>query len=125
MNGNLIALPLQGQALKNGNSAFVDGNWNAYPDQWDILFNRTEKLSIEDIEKYMAKWQAELAESKGKLALIRSNRTEAGSSSGFCGTSCLRMARSRILDFAFEASSLIATFPISILSTVYITSLRR
>ena len=79
VNGNLIALPLQGQALKNGNSTFVDGNWNAYPDQWDILFNRTEKLSIEDIEKYMAKWQAELAESKGKLALIRSNRTEAGS----------------------------------------------
>ena len=30
--GNLIALPLQGQALKNGNSAFVDKNWNAYPD---------------------------------------------------------------------------------------------
>ena len=59
---------MQGQALKNGNSAFVDGNWNAYPDQWDILFNRTEKLSIEDIEKYMMKWQAELAESKGKLA---------------------------------------------------------
>ena len=28
--GNLIALPLQGQALKNGNSAFVDENWNAY-----------------------------------------------------------------------------------------------
>ena len=73
MNGNLIALPLQGQALKNGNSAFVDGNWNAYPDQWDILFNRTEKLSIEDIEKYMAKWQAELAESKGKLAGIDIN----------------------------------------------------
>ena len=66
--GNLIALPLQGQALKNGNSAFVDKNWNAYPDQWDALFNRTEKLRIEDIEKYMMKWQAELAESKGKLA---------------------------------------------------------
>ena len=35
--GNLIALPLQGRALKNGNSAFVDKNWNAYPDQWDIF----------------------------------------------------------------------------------------
>lgn len=66
--GNLIALPLQGQALKNGNSAFVDKNWNAYPDQWDILLNKTVKLSIEDIEKCMAKWQAELSESKGKLA---------------------------------------------------------
>lgn len=66
--GNLIALPLQGQALKNGNSAFVDENWNAYPNQWDILLNKTEKLGIEDIEKYMAKWQAELAESRGMLA---------------------------------------------------------
>ena len=33
--GNLIALPLQGVALKNGNSAFVDENWNAYPQQWE------------------------------------------------------------------------------------------
>lgn len=66
--GNLIALPLQGQALKNGNSAFVDGNWNAYPNQWDVLLNKTEKLGIEDIEKYMAKWQGELAENRGMLA---------------------------------------------------------
>ena len=29
--GNLIALPLQGQALQKGNSAFIDSNWNAYP----------------------------------------------------------------------------------------------
>ena len=65
--GNLIALPLQGQALKNGNSAFVDKDWNAYPDQWDILLNHTEKLSKEDIEKYMAKWQGELAKEKGML----------------------------------------------------------
>lgn len=63
--GNLIALPLQGQALKNGNSAFIDKNWNAYPDQWDILLNHTKKLSVEDIEKYMAKWQTELAEKAG------------------------------------------------------------
>lgn len=63
--GNLIALPLQGQALKNGNSAFVDKNWNAYPDQGDILLNHTEKLSIEDVERYMAKWKEEMAETEG------------------------------------------------------------
>ncbi len=28
----------------NGNSVFVDENWNAYPNQWDILLNKTEKL---------------------------------------------------------------------------------
>ncbi|MGI6019501.1 MAG: TOTE conflict system archaeo-eukaryotic primase domain-containing protein, partial [Marvinbryantia sp.] len=71
--GNLIALPLQGQALRNGNSAFVDENWNAYPDQWDVLLNKTEKLSIEDIEKYMAKWQVELAESREKLVTTNIN----------------------------------------------------
>lgn len=62
--GNLIALPLQGQALKNRNSAFVDENWNAYPDQWDVLLNQTKKLSLEEIEKCMACWQEELAEDK-------------------------------------------------------------
>lgn len=70
--GNLIALPLQGQALKNGNSAFVDKNWNAYPDQWDILLNHTRKLTVQEIEDCMAKWQAELAEQKGMTALAAS-----------------------------------------------------
>lgn len=65
--GNLIALRLQGQALKNGNSAFIDENWNAYPNQWDILFNNTEKLSIKEIEQYMGKWREELAENKEKV----------------------------------------------------------
>lgn len=54
--GNLIALPLQGRALKNGNSAFVDDNFNAYSDQWDILLNKTSKLSIEDVKKYIMEW---------------------------------------------------------------------
>ena len=63
--GNLIALPLQGQALKKGNSAFVDKNWNAYPDQWDILLNHTVKLSIEDIENLMLKWTTEISGNTG------------------------------------------------------------
>ncbi len=66
--GNLIALPLQGRALKSGNSAFVDENWNAYPDQWDILLNHTPKFSVEDIEKCMAKWCAELVDGQQSAA---------------------------------------------------------
>lgn len=58
--GNLIALPLQGQALKSGNSAFVDEHWNAYPNQWDKLF-QTKKLEREDVESYIAKWQEDLS----------------------------------------------------------------
>ena len=42
--GNVIALPLQGKALKNGNSAFVDENWNAYYDQWLVL-NKINRLT--------------------------------------------------------------------------------
>lgn len=57
--GNLIALPLQGQALKNGNSAFVDENWNAYPQQWERLF-QTKKLLQEEVEQYIAKWHGDL-----------------------------------------------------------------
>ena len=54
--GNLIALPLQGQALKEGNSAFVDENWNVYPDQWQVLFSKP-KLSKEFIEGKIKEWQ--------------------------------------------------------------------
>lgn len=57
--GNLIALPLQGQMLKNGNSAFVDDNWNAYPEQWEKLL-KTRRLSPENVEEYITKWQIEL-----------------------------------------------------------------
>lgn len=35
--GNLIALPLQGQARRNGNSVFVDEAFQPYPDQWAHL----------------------------------------------------------------------------------------
>ena len=73
--GNLIALPLQGRALKDGNSVFVDKNWNAYPDQWDVLLNRTEKLGMDDIERLMAKWQGELAQATGiTVAVTMQNR---------------------------------------------------
>ena len=72
--GNLIALPLQGQALKNGNSAFVDENWNAYPNQWDVLFNQTSKLSLEDINNYIQKWEVELYEHNGIITKEASTR---------------------------------------------------
>jgi len=35
--GNLIALPLQKKPREKGNSLFVDGNFNPYPDQWNFL----------------------------------------------------------------------------------------
>lgn len=53
--GNVIALPLQGLALKHGNSAFVDENWNAYEDQLKVL-GSTKRLTKQEIEDYLAKW---------------------------------------------------------------------
>ncbi len=56
--GNLVALPLQGRALKHGNSAFVDETWNAYPDQWAKL-KSMKRISLEDINSFMQKWSEE------------------------------------------------------------------
>ena len=53
--GNLIALPLQGQALREGNSEFIDEHWNAYPDQWGVLQSK-KKLSREFIEDKIKAW---------------------------------------------------------------------
>ena len=56
--GNLVALPLQGQALKLGNSAFIDENWNVYPNQWECL-KEVKKLSLETVEERIKEWSAE------------------------------------------------------------------
>lgn len=56
--GNLIALPLQGQALKNGNSAFIDEEWNAYPNQWKQL-QEIHKLSKEFVEQKIKEWSVD------------------------------------------------------------------
>ena len=53
--GNLIALPLQGRALKNGNSAFVDESWNTYKDQWKRL-RETKKLSEKEVDDLIRLW---------------------------------------------------------------------
>ena len=47
--GNLIALPLQGQARKKGNSLFVDEVFQPYPDQWAYL-SSIRKLDAEDVD---------------------------------------------------------------------------
>lgn len=51
----MIALPLQGLALKSGNSAFVDDNWNAYEDQLKVLAG-TRRLTRQEIEDYLSLW---------------------------------------------------------------------
>ena len=53
--GNVIALPLQGLALKSGNSAFVDDNWNAYEDQLKVLAG-TRRLTRQEVENHLSLW---------------------------------------------------------------------
>lgn len=47
--GNLIALPLQKEAMRKGNSVFIDDNGVPYPDQWAFLFS-VGKMSFRDVE---------------------------------------------------------------------------
>ena len=58
MLGNLVALPLQGQALKHGNSAFVDENWDTIPDQWQALCDK-KRISERIIDKKINEWTAD------------------------------------------------------------------
>ena len=56
--GNLIALPLQGQALKKGNSAFIDQFWHAYQDQWEQLRN-IRRIKRSWVEEKLQEWHLE------------------------------------------------------------------
>ena len=48
--GNLIALPLQGVAVRNGNSVFVDEQFNPIKDQWDLLAT-VEKITLNQLQE--------------------------------------------------------------------------
>ena len=63
--GNLIALPLQKNPRKNGNSVFVDENLNLIDDQWKYL-SSIQKISREKIELLVND-----AESQGRVLGVR------------------------------------------------------
>ena len=54
--GNLVALPLQGNARKNGNSVFVNEYFEPFPDQWEYLLNvgKFPASALEEILKQTA-----------------------------------------------------------------------
>lgn len=56
--GNLVALPLQGIARKNGNSVFVDEFFHPYEDQWAYL-SAVRKMNVESIEQLVASFGKE------------------------------------------------------------------
>ena len=50
--GNLIALPLQGQARREGNSVFVDESFVAFTDQWAVL-SGAKKLNENETDSFI------------------------------------------------------------------------
>lgn len=52
--GNLIALPFQGQAQKDGNSLFVDDAFVPYPDQWAFL-SSLPRITPEQLKECLGK----------------------------------------------------------------------
>ena len=64
--GNAIALPLQGLALKSGNSAFVDESWTPYVDQLKLLAG-TKRLTKREVENYISAWYGKDNKSKDDI----------------------------------------------------------
>lgn len=63
--GNLVALPLQGQARRKQNSVFVDNDFLVYKDQWAFLYN-LKKIRESTIDQLLRlHYQEEL----GKLSM--------------------------------------------------------
>lgn len=63
--GNLVALPLQGQARRKQNSVFVDNDFLVYKDQWAFLYN-LKKIQGSTIDQLLRlHYQEEL----GKLSM--------------------------------------------------------
>ena len=63
--GNLIALPLQRGPRRAGNSVFVDGELNPYPDQWAFL-SSVERMSLTKAEALV-----DGAERRGRVLGVR------------------------------------------------------
>lgn len=68
--GNLIALPLQGNRRKAGNSVFLNRNFEPYPDQWAFL-SSLKKISYQEIEELVYKFSQ-----NGGIIDIRRSHTD-------------------------------------------------
>ena len=78
--GNLIALPFQGQAQKDGNSLFVDDRFEPYPDQWAFL-SSLPRITPEQLEEALRKLchhgdVGELADAEEKQVPWKRKRTQ-------------------------------------------------
>lgn len=56
--GNLVALPLQGKARKNGNSVFVNDDFVPFADQWSYL-QGMKKIATVEVERLVSRYDKE------------------------------------------------------------------
>lgn len=68
--GNLVALPLQGQARRKENSVFVDDDFLVYKDQWAFLYN-LKKIQESTIDQLL---RLHSQEELGKLSMSSENK---------------------------------------------------
>ena len=68
--GNLVALPLQGQARRKENSVFVDNDFLVYKDQWAFLYN-LKKIQESTIDQLL---RLHYKEELGKLSMSSENK---------------------------------------------------
>ena len=68
--GNLIALPLQGNALQHGNSCFIeDETFTPYIDQWKFLREIT-RVSINHLDEILKSFSEESHKNKQMLHFV-------------------------------------------------------
>ena len=68
--GNLVALPLQGQARRKENSVFVDNDFLVYKNQWAFLYN-LKKIQESTIDQLL---RLHSQEELGKLSMSSENK---------------------------------------------------
>jgi len=68
--GNLIALPLQRETAKLGNSLFIDDNFKPFPSQWELLAS-IKKVPVDEAQRL-----ANHAAAEGKVIGVRISPTE-------------------------------------------------
>ena len=73
--GNLIALPLQGKAVREGHSVFVDENFIPFQDQWQVL-NSIQKLDEQIINITLRKINEQILDFVEKDDEDMSKKTE-------------------------------------------------
>ena len=70
--GNLIALPLQKQPRRHGNSVFVDRNMQVYPDQWQYLA-AIQRMTKKEVEEIAGSYVEKADQAADDLSLVANN----------------------------------------------------